>query len=188
MLFVILLSMLMIPLSTLCDQASDLLQQLELAFEFESDLWDIVDWGRKWLIDFNAGKTHLVLFDWSNHTDIIDVKMGGSLLKKKSYFKMLGFPFPSKLDWVSYIISIAKNASKKTGALICSLKFISFEVTLYLCKSTIQPCMEYCCHAGADAPSCYLEMLDKLQKWICRTVCPLLPFATSLELLVIVEM
>ena len=40
-----------------CDQASDLWQQLELASELESDLQDTVDWGRKWLADFNAGKT-----------------------------------------------------------------------------------------------------------------------------------
>ena len=32
--------------------------------------------------------------------------------------------------------------------------------------------MEYCCHVWADAPSCYLELLDKLQKQICRTVGP----------------
>ena len=56
MLFVILLSMLMILLS-MCDQASDLWEQLELASELESDLRDIVDWGKKWLVDFNAGKT-----------------------------------------------------------------------------------------------------------------------------------
>ena len=30
--------------------------------------------------------------------------------------------------------------------------------------------MEYCCHVWAGAPSSYLEMLDKLQKRICRTV------------------
>ena len=30
--------------------------------------------------------------------------------------------------------------------------------------------MEYCCHVWAGAPSCYFEMLDKLQKWICRAV------------------
>ena len=30
--------------------------------------------------------------------------------------------------------------------------------------------MEYCCHVWPGAPSCYLELLDKLQKWICRTV------------------
>ena len=29
--------------------------------------------------------------------------------------------------------------------------------------------MEYYCHVWAGAPSCYLELLDKLQKWICRT-------------------
>ena len=30
--------------------------------ELESDLRDTVDWGKKWLVDFNAGKTQLVLF------------------------------------------------------------------------------------------------------------------------------
>ena len=32
--------------------------------------------------------------------------------------------------------------------------------------------MEYCCHVWAGAPSCYLELLDKLQKRVCRTVGP----------------
>ena len=50
------------------------------------------------------------------------------------------------------------------------MKFLSSEVALYLYKSTIRPCMEYCCHVWAGAPSCYLELLDKLLKWICRTV------------------
>ena len=52
---------------------------------------------------------------------------------------------------------------------------------MYLYKSTIRLCMEYCCRIWADAPSCYLEMLDKLQKRICRTVGPSL--AASLEVL-----
>ena len=39
------------------DQASDLWQQLEMASELESDLWDTVDWDKKRLIDLNAGKT-----------------------------------------------------------------------------------------------------------------------------------
>ena len=44
---------------------------------------------------------------------------------------MLGLTFSSKLDWGSYIISIAKSAFKKIGALIRSLKFLSPEVALY---------------------------------------------------------
>ena len=45
-------------------------------------------------------------------------------------------------------------------------KFLSPEGALYLYKSSIQPCMEYCCHVWAGAPSCYLELLNKLQKKI----------------------
>ena len=57
------------------------------------------------------------------------------VFEEKSSFKMLGLTFSYKLGWGSYIISIAKTASKKTGALICSMKFLSPEVALYLCKS-----------------------------------------------------
>ena len=92
---------------------------------------------------------------------------------------MLGLTFCSKLDWGSYIFSIARTASRKIGALIRSRKFVSPKVAQYLYKSTIRPCMEYCCHVLAGAPSCYLELLDKLQKRICRTVGPSL--AASLE-------
>ena len=61
--------------------ASDLCQQLELASETESDLRETLDWGRKWLVDFNAGKTKLALFDRSNDSDAIDVKMYGPVLE-----------------------------------------------------------------------------------------------------------
>ena len=46
-------------------------------------------------------------------------------------------------------------------------------------KLTIQPCMEYCCHVWASAPSCYLELLDKLKNGNACTVGLLI--ASSLE-------
>ena len=107
--------------------------------------------------------------------------MNGSVLDEKSYSKMLGLSFSSELDWSSYIIFIAKIASKKTRALICSVKFLSPDVALYIYNCTTRLCIEYCCHVWAGAPSCYLELLDKLKKWICRTVGP--SFAEPLELL-----
>ena len=57
------------------------------------------------------------------------------------------------------------------------MKFLSPEVALYVYKSTIRPCMEYCCHVWAGAPSCYFELLAT--KMDMRTVGPSL--ATSLE-------
>ena len=65
-----------------CDQASNMWQQLEFTSELESDLRDTVDWGRKWLVDFNAGKSQLFSFDRSNNTVAIDVKMDGLFLRK----------------------------------------------------------------------------------------------------------
>ena len=44
---------------------------------------DTVHWGKKWLVDFNAGKTQLVSFDRSNNNGTIDVKMDGSVLEEK---------------------------------------------------------------------------------------------------------
>ena len=100
--------------------------------------------------------------------------MDESVFEEKSSFKMLGLTFSSKLGWGPYIVSIAKTTSKKIEALIRSMKFLSPEVALYIYKSTKCPCMEYCCHVWAGPPSCYLELLYKLLKPICRTVGPLL--------------
>ena len=59
------------------------------------------------------------------------------------------------------------------------MKFLFPEVALCLCKFAICRCTEYCYHVSTNAPSCYLELLHKREKRICRTVGPSL--ATSLE-------
>ena len=176
---VILLSVMMILLSIL-SVIGHLICGNNLNWRLSFNLiYETLDWGKKWLVDFYVGKTQLFLFDWSNKNGSIDVKMDGSGLKEKSSSKMLGSIFSSKLDWGSYIISIPETACKKIGALIHSMKFLSPELVLYLYKSTIWPFLEYRCRIWAGAPSCYLELLDKLQKRICRTVHPSL--AASLE-------
>ena len=78
----------------------------------------------------------MVSFDRCNNTGAIDMKMDRSVFEQKSSFKMLGLTIFSKLDWRSYIFSIAKTASKKIRALIHSMKFLSSDVALYLYKST----------------------------------------------------
>ena len=78
------------------------------------------------MFDFNAGKSQLVLFDWSYNTGAIDAKMDGSVLEEKPAFKVLGLTFSSKLD------PIAKTASKKIETLVHSMKLLSLEIALYL--------------------------------------------------------
>ena len=106
------------------------------------NLRDTLDKGRKWLVYFNADKTRLVSFCQSNNTGAIDVKIDEFVLEERSSLKMLGLSFSSKLDWNSYIISIAQIAFSKIGALIRSMKFLSLEISLYLYKSIMRPCMD----------------------------------------------
>ena len=47
-----------------------------------------MDWGKKWLVDFNARKTDLVSFNWSNNNGSIYVKIEGSVLEEKSSFRV----------------------------------------------------------------------------------------------------
>ena len=141
MLSVILLYMLMILLSTLrvirhLIFVKNCLLNLNLIYE-------TLDWERKWLVDFNAGKIPLVSFDQSSNTGAIYVKMDGSFLEEKISFKMLGLTFCSILECGFYIMSIAKSAYEKIGTLICSMKFLSPEVALFVYKSTKWPYVEY---------------------------------------------
>ena len=70
-----------------------------MASELESDPREAVNWDRKWLVDFSAGKTHLVSINQCNNSGVINVTMNGSVLEEKSLFKMLGFL--SLLNWVA---------------------------------------------------------------------------------------
>ena len=49
-----------------------------------------MDWGKKWLVDFNTGKTQLVSLDRSNNTDSIDKKMDGLFLRKNHHLGCWG--------------------------------------------------------------------------------------------------
>ena len=95
-----------------------------------------VDWGWNWLVDFNARKTQLVSFQWSNNVEAIDMKIGRTVIGQKLYFSMPGLPFYSILDWRSLVLCLCSTFAH-------SMKFLSLIAAPYLYKSTKQPCMEY---------------------------------------------
>ena len=89
-----------------CDQAFDLWQQIDLTSELESDIQDPVNWGKKWLVDFNAGKTQVVQIGGSNNTGSIDLKMDESVLEEKLSFQMVELTFSSKLLLQALTVSL----------------------------------------------------------------------------------
>ena len=89
-----------------------------------------------------------------------------SVLEEKTSSKILGLSFSSILNCCSYIVSVAKTASNNIGALLRPTKYLYFEIALYLYKSTIQPCNLF--HVWTGFFNCYLAMLHKLKKWVCK--------------------
>ena len=67
----ILLSILSVIKHLICD--SNLIWLLNLS----------VDWGKKLLVGFRAVKIQLILFEQSNNNGSVDVKMDGSVVRKK---------------------------------------------------------------------------------------------------------
>ena len=50
-----------------------------------------MEWSRKWLVDLNTGKIQQVLFDQSNNTGAIDVKIDGLFFGFKCWKNSTGF-------------------------------------------------------------------------------------------------
>ena len=116
-----------------CDQVSNLWQQLEMAVELESDLQGTVDWDRKWLVDFNAGKTQLASIDYLITLMLLMQKWMGLFLTKNHLLRNCGC-------LSLYIISITKTASKKKTMLHQLQKQISRTVGPSLAATYSQTC------------------------------------------------
>ena len=104
-----------------------------------------------------------------------------SMLEKLNWFHLTSLITLVLLMWKWMALILRKNHVLRCwgwlsvlnwmGALTLSLTLsLSPEIALYLYKSNMWPCMEYCCNAWNGVPSCYLQLLDKVQKRICRTV------------------
>ena len=63
-----------------------------------------------------------------------DVILDASIIDEKSSLKMLVLFYSSKLDWSSYIVSVAKTTHKKTGVSMCFLKFLCSEAVFISVK------------------------------------------------------
>ena len=136
-------------LSSNCDQASDLWQQLELVSEFESDLRGTVDWARKWLNDFNAGKNQLILFDQSNNTG--KWKWTDLFLRKNSLLRYWGWLF--FLNWIGglTLFLLLKLPLRKLEIWFVLWSFFLLRllcISINLRYGILLSCLAWCCKNG----------------------------------------
>ena len=144
---------------------------------FSTWIWSTRHWGLDLLISMPQKRNRFGLTGLIKLVVLMWIWMGLFFRKNHLWRCWCWLSLLNRIGALYY--SIAKAASKRIGALVCSTSCFTPEIAHYLYKSTIQPCMEYCCLDWAGAPSCYLELLYKLQKRKYRTAGPSL--AASLE-------
>ena len=156
-------------------QTPDFFDRLEMTAELEEDLRCIVEWGEKWVVSFNAGKTKLLSFNLHRESSLIPLEMIDIELPENVSFCLLGLVFTHKLDWKHYVQSVAKQTSQRFGSLFQSQTYIPPETILYLYKATIRACMEYCSYIWDGVPQygC-LDLLDTVQRRLVNLIGPVL--------------
>ena len=79
-------------------------------------------------------------------------------------FALLCYYFPLHQQINSWILGVIQHDLFLNSTLLKKWSFPLKTSSI----NVIYPRMEYCCRVWAGAPSCYLKMLDKLQKSRCR--------------------
>ena len=115
------------------------------------------------------------MFDRSNNTGAIYVKIDGSVLEENHLLRCWGW-----LDCALTLSLLVKLPPRKLDPWFILWSFFLL-MWLWIYINLPYSSMKYCCYVWAGAPSCNLELLDKSQKWICKSVGPSL--AASLECL-----
>ena len=139
-----------------------------LSWLLESGLLETVSCSQKGSVTFSVVKIQLVLFDRSNNSGTVNIKMNRSLFDEKPSLRMLGFSISSKLDWV-LLLSLLLNCFQEHWRLDTFHEALSFRVGLYLYITTILFYMDNCGHVSGGALICNWEMMkDKLQKQLRR--------------------
>ena len=153
-------------------KTNDVSDKVEMTANLEDELRTVVEWGKKWLVLFNASKTKLLSISSFRTPFLPSVLMNDSELTESAQIRLLGLTFRNNVSWNPYIESIAKSAAMKVGSLFWVRHFLPPESILYIYKATIRPCIEHCCHLWAGVSAVCLHLLDRIQKLILNLVGP----------------
>lgn len=135
-----------------------------------SDLQNIMEWGRLNLVDFNAGKTQATTFSRKVSSREPPLLMQGHQISPKNAMHLLGITVTSSICWHEHVSAIAKSASAKLSFLFRAKRYFTPSQLLLLYKTQIRPGLEYCSHVWGSAPKHSLNLLDSIQKRAVRLI------------------
>jgi ribonuclease P/MRP protein subunit RPP40 len=135
----------------------------QVAETLESDLGKIEEWGKRWLVTFNASKTTQLTVSRRTDQNYPVVQFQGIPLTTSRNMKLLGVTFDGKLSVDEHILNKLRTASRMTGVLYRLRSILPLSSMLQLYKALIRPHMEYCSHLLDCATKKSVTLIEKIQ-------------------------
>jgi hypothetical protein len=140
----------------------------EAAVVLDSDLAKIDEWGKQWLVAFNAAKTSQLAISRRSDQNFPASHFQGTELPFASDMKLLGTSFNGKLSLEKHVLNKLHIASRMIGMLYRLRSLLPLSSLLQLYKSLIRPHLEYCSHLLDSASKGSLLLIEKLQNRAMR--------------------
>jgi hypothetical protein len=140
----------------------------QVADSLEADLSKIEEWGKDWLVTFNASKTTQLIISRRKDQNYPPVHFLNTPLSVSDKMKLLGVSFTSKLSLEEHIEGKLRAASRMIGVLYRLRSVLPLSSMLQIYKSLIRPHLEYCSNLLGSATSKSIELIEKLQKRAMR--------------------
>ena len=147
------------------------------------DLEKIGNWGKKWKVLFNAGKSKDLIFSRNKYLfNSPPLKLDGSFINRVHQHRHLGIWLSSTLDWDKQIQATILKANGKLSVLR-SVKFLDRATLDLLYKLTIRSVLEYGMIVYFHSlTQTQIARLSRVQYRAARLVTGALPFTSQVKL------
>ena len=134
----------------------------------QDDLDRVVEWARKWKMEFNVDKCKVMHLGINNPRR--SYNMGDTSLEATEEEKDLGVLIDNKLDFGKHIRTIVGRANRVLGMIRVSFACMNITMFLSLYTSLVRPLLEYCVQVWSPYKKKYIKLLEGVQRRATKLV------------------
>ena len=134
----------------------------------QQDLYNVLEWAKKWKMEFNVEKCKVMHIGNSNPKS--KYKMDGKELNETTEERDLGILIDCKLDFGSHIKEIVGRANRMIGMIRASFACLNKKMFLSLYTALIRPLLEYCVQVWSPHLQKYIKLIEGVQRRATKLV------------------
>ena len=143
---------------------------VEDAQALQADLDIMVEWARKWMMQFNPQKCYILRVTKKKKQVAYDYQMQGHSLEVVKHQAYLGVHIDETLSWDHHIKQAVSKATRTLNLIRRKFSACSKEVKLASYKSLVRPHLEYAQCAWDPYKKTQIEALEMVQRRAVRFI------------------